>query len=198
MLRDWPLRIAGMIATIGIVLGLALLCSRRNDPQVDVVRAATGQLLETKRARVDATVALDRARATASAAEGDAEAAVSRAVAARARARIVGADGVVVPSARDVPPVPMRVTAPVVERMRLDSTALDALGTLVRWKDTVIVRQDRRFIADSLELAAASNAFTALQRVKEPRCGRKCGIVLGVGGILAATITIDKLRQTFR
>jgi hypothetical protein len=68
----------------------------------------------------------------------------------------------------------------------------------VRWKDTVIVRQDRRIAADSAELVATSNAFSALQRVKEPRCGRRCGIILGVGGMLVAAVAAEQVRRTFR
>jgi hypothetical protein len=82
--------------------------------------------------------------------------------------------------------------------MRLDSTAVAALGTLVRWKDTLIVRQDQRIRADSLELLATSHAFHALEHAKEPRCGRRCGIVLGVGGMLVAAVAVDQMRRTFR
>ena len=72
------------------------------------------------------------------------------------------------------------------------------LGTLVQWKDTVIVKQDRRISADSLGLVATSNAFAALQRAKEPRCGRRCGIVLGVGGVLVAAVAVEQVRRTIR
>jgi hypothetical protein len=53
-------------------------------------------------------------------------------------------------------------------------------------------------VADSLELLARANAFTALQRVKAPRCGRRCGIILGVGGMLAAAVAVEQVRRTFR
>jgi hypothetical protein len=90
------------------------------------------------------------------------------------------------------------VPTPVIERMRLDSAAVDALGTLVQRKETVIVAQDRRITADSVELVATSNALSAVERVKQPRCGRKCGIVLGVGGMLAAAVAVEQVRRTFR
>ena len=51
-----------------------------------------------------------------------------------------------------------------------------------------LVAQDRRITADSLELIATSNAYRALEQVKEPRCGRRYGIVIAVGGILAAAV----------
>lgn len=82
--------------------------------------------------------------------------------------------------------------------MQLDSTAVAALGRLVQWKDTVIVAQDRRITADSMELVATSNAFHALQRVKEPRCGRRCGILIGVGSVLVAAVAMDQVRRTLR
>ena len=95
-------------------------------------------------------------------------------------------------------PLRVQVPAAVIERMRLDSTAVAMPSTLVRWKDTVIVRQDQLITADSLQLVATSNAFTSLQRVKVPRCGRRCGIVLGVGGMLAAAVAVEQVRRMFR
>lgn len=198
MPREWRLEIAGTIAVVGVILGLALVCYAHNEHDADVLRQTAKQIGEAEQARTVATVALEDARVTARAAGVDAKAAVARALAARARARIVDATNLIVLAKPNGSAIPIQVPEPVVERMQLDSGAITALGTLVRWKDTVIVRQDQRISADSLELAATSNAFTMLQREKEPRCGRKCGIVLGVGGMLAAAVTIEQVRRAFR
>ena len=143
------------------------------------------------------TRALEEARARARVVEREAETAVTRAEAVRARARVVGVDDVqlAVPNAE---PAVVWVPPPVVERMQLDSTAVAELRVLLQWKDTVIVRQDERITADSLELLARANAFTALQRVKAPRCGRRCGIILGVGSMLAAAVTVEQVRRMLR
>lgn len=130
--------------------------------------------------------------------EREAETALSRAEAARARARVVDVDDVQVSAVPNAEPAVVCVPPPVVERMQLDSTAVAALRVLLQWKDTVIVRQDERITAVSLELLARANAFTALQRVKAPRCGRRCGINLGVGGMLAAAVAVEQVRRTFR
>jgi hypothetical protein len=131
-------------------------------------------------------------------AKHDAAVALSRAVAARARVRVVSAGELVVRAMPNAESLVVRVPTPVIERMRLDSAAVDALGTLVQRKETVIVAQDRRITADSVELVATSNALSAVERVKQPRCGRKCGIVLGVGGMLAAAVAVEQVRRTFR
>jgi hypothetical protein len=110
----------------------------------------------------------------------------------------VSADDVMLSVTSKAGAVGVRVPEPVVERMQLDSTAVAALGTLVATKDTVIVRQDQRITADSLVLALTSHAFAALRREKEPWCGRRCGIVLGVGGMLAAAVAVEYVRRTFR
>ena len=196
--REWRLRIALTIAVIGIVLGLVLIYHAPDDPPVDVLRETATEVQAAEDVRTTATVALAEARGRARAAGSNAEAALSRSTAARARARVAGAAEVVVSAAADAAPAAVKVPAAVVERMELDSTAVATLVTLVRWKDTVIVRQDQRIRADSIELVATTRAFTVLERVKAPRCGRRCGIMLGVGSMLAAAVTIEQVRRTFR
>ena len=193
--RAWT---AALMAVLGIAAGLVLYCNRPDEDGLRVSRQAATQIVDAEHARTAATTAIADAKAGAQRAERDAVVAVSQAFAARAGVRALGADDVVVVASPNAAPVEVPVPAPVVERMRLDSSAVATLGTLVRWKDTVIVRQDQRITADSLELLATSSAFHALERVKEPRCGRRCGIVLGVGGMLAAAVAVEQVRRTFR
>jgi len=193
--RAWS---AVLVAVLGFAVGYVLYCNQPDKDAIRVSRQATAEIVNAEHARAAATTAIDGAKAVAHAAERDAEAAVLRAAVARARARVVSADDVMVSVTPNAAPLELRVPAPVVERMQLDSSAVTALGTLVRWKDTVIVKQDRRITADSIELIATSNAFHSLQRAKEPRCGRKCGIVLGVGGMLAAAVAVEQVRRTIR
>ena len=167
---------AAICAALALALAFVLHHSGPNADQV-VLRRAARETAARREARTAAARAVDVAKANARTAERDARAAVSRAAAARARA--------------DMPP-------PAVERMHLDSAAVAALSTLVRLKDTVIVMQDRRITADSLDLVATSHAFQALQRVKEPRCGRRCGIAIGIGGMLATAIAVGQVRRALR
>ena len=189
---------AVVVAVFGILIGLALLCYPPNTDRAAVLDQAAGHIAEAEHARAGATISVESAKATAHVAEVEAETAVSRTSAARARAQVVNSDVVRVSATPNAVPQDLRVPPPVVERMQLDSTAIATLGTLVQWKDTVILRQDRRISADSIELVATSHAFAALQRVKEPRCGRRCGIVLGVGGMLAAAVAVEQVRRTIR
>ena len=199
--RDWLVWItrgAAVLAVVGVGLTSVLYLGRPNDHGVAALRQAAGQIAEASQARAAAASALDDVRTRGQSAEREAEISKSRAAAARARARIIDTDTVLVSAAPGEEATPVRVPAPVVDRMRLDSTAVATLGALLRWKNSVIVAQDRRIAADSLELVASSNAFSALQRVKQPRCGRRCGIVLGVGGMLAAAIAVEQVRRTLR
>jgi hypothetical protein len=189
---------AALVAILGIAIGLVLYWKKPDEEALRASRQAATQIVAAEHARAAATTAIEDAKAGAQAAERDAVVAVSRAFAARVRARVVGADDVMISATPNVAPVAVAVPPPVVERMQLDSGAVATLGTLVRWKDTMIVRQDLRIAADSVELVATSNAFTALERVKEPRCGRRCGIVLGVGGMLAAAVAVEQVRRTLR
>lgn len=191
-------RTAAVFAVLGIGTGLVLHCSASDEEAVRASRQAATQILDAEHARAAAMTAVGSAKLEMQRAEREAKTASARAAEARDRVRVVSADDVIVSAGPNAVPEVVRVPAPVIDRLRLDSVALTAFGTLVRWKDTVIVRQDQRISADSIELAATRHAFTALQRTKESRCGRKCGIVLGVGGLLAAAVTIGQVRRTFR
>jgi hypothetical protein len=188
----------GVLAVLALALGFLLYCSRPNDDRPAVLRQAATQIAEAKQARAATTLAIADAKATARAVEGEAKFAMSRAAAARARAQVVGASDVRISATPNAAPLKVRVPTAVVEAMQLDSTAVAALSTVVRWKDTVIVRLDQRIAVDSVELLAASNAFHALLRMKEPRCGRRCGIVLGVGGMLVAAVAVEQVRRAAR
>jgi hypothetical protein len=187
-----------VLAVFATVVGFVLHCNGPNEHQVGQTRQAESQIAEAEQARAAATTAIAGARASARTAEREAESAVSRAMAARTRVRLVSPTEVTLSTTPDAAPLGVRVPAPVVERMRLDSTAVATLGRLLRWKDTVIGAQDRLITADSLALIATSNAFNALERVKRPRCARRCGIVLGIGGMLAAAVAVEQVRRTFR
>ena len=187
-----------MGVAVALIAGLVLLWHRPDEPAVSTIRQMATQITLAENSRTIAAAAVERARASANMAERVAAVAVSRAVAARARVRVVSAEGLVVTVTPNAEPEVVRVPTPVVERIRLDSAAVDALGLLVQRKDTVIVAQDRRITADSVELAGRAKAFAALGRVKEPRCGRRCGIVLGVGGMLATAIAVEQVRRAIR
>jgi hypothetical protein len=189
---------APAIAVLGIVVGLVLLCYRPNADRDAVLNQAPARIREAEHARAAATMAIEGAKATAHVAEREAEVAMSRASAARGRARVVAAGEVIVSGESNAGPVSVRVPAPVVDRMELDSIAVATLGTLVQRKETLIVAQDLRIAADSIELVATSNAFHALERVKEPRCGRRCGIFLGVGSMVAAAVAVEQVRRMIR
>jgi hypothetical protein len=187
-----------VFALLGTSVGLMLYCSRPNDDRVPALRQAATEIEGAEHRRAAAMTATAEVKSGARAVEGEANAVVSRAAAARRQARVVGAEKVMVSALPDEPAMEIDVPAPVVERMRLDSSAVAALGTLVRWKDRVVGAQEQRIAADSVELLATSKAFTALERVKEPRCGRRCGIILGVGGMLATAVAVEQVRKTFR
>jgi hypothetical protein len=189
--------VAALLGMTGLV-GLVLLFRQPNDPAGTEIRRATTQIGAAEQARAAATAAVEGAKANATVAKHDAAVALSRAVAARARVRVVSAGDLVVIATPNAESLVVRVPTPVVERMRLDSGAVAALGLLVQRKETVIVAQDHRITADSVELAATSNALSAIERVKQPRCGRKCGIVLGVGGMLAAAVAVGQVRRAIQ
>jgi hypothetical protein len=154
--------------------------------------------MDAKDARASATTEVEGAKANARAAEAEARRALGRAQSAHVTTRLVTApDASVSPQPNGLPPA-IDVPPAVLERLQLDSSAVAALGTLVRLKDTVIVRQDRLIAADTLEVIATAKAFRALERLKEPRCGRRCGIALGVGGMIAAAVAVEQVRRMVR
>ena len=88
-------------------------------------------------------------------------------------------------------PVPPLVT----ERFQADSAAISALTVALTWDAKAAAAQDERLIAETRAQDAAHLTIAALERERAPRCGRRCGMLLGAASIVALGIAVDQTRR---
>jgi hypothetical protein len=159
------------------------------------VRAAERDLqkaeLERRATAVHATAAVARAaeaRAATKPALARAESLHSRVRLERTgqlRLRDTGApEGTLVP----MPPL-------VTERIQADSAAISALSLALTWDSRAAEAQEDRFAADLKVRDAARITIAALEDERRPKCGRRCGIVLGAASVVALSIAVDQARR---
>jgi hypothetical protein len=91
----------------------------------------------------------------------------------------------------DVPPL-------VTERMQADSAAISALSVALTWDSRAAAALEERLVAETKAREAARVTIAALERERKPRCGRRCGMVLGAASIVALGIAVDQTRRMLR
>ena len=83
-------------------------------------------------------------------------------------------------------PVPPLVT----ERIQADSVAIAALQVALTEDTRAATAQEERLVAESKVRDAARLTIAALERERRPRCGRRCGMVLGAASVVALGIAL--------
>lgn len=83
-------------------------------------------------------------------------------------------------------PVPPLVT----ERIEADSVAIGALSVALTWDSTATAAREQQLVADVKALDAARVTIATLEHERRPRCGVRCGIVLGAASVVALGIAI--------
>jgi hypothetical protein len=88
-------------------------------------------------------------------------------------------------------PVPPVVT----DRLQADSAALSALTVALTWESRTAAAQEEQLVADAKVRDAARITIAELEHERSPRCGRRCGIVLGAAGVVALGLAVDQARR---
>jgi hypothetical protein len=81
-------------------------------------------------------------------------------------------------------PVPPLVT----DRIQADSAAISALSVVLTWDSSAMAAQKQELAADAKAEGAARLTIAALERERKPRCGWRCGMLLGAVGVVALGI----------
>ena len=97
-------------------------------------------------------------------------------------------------AAATVVPVPPLV----VERIETDSAAISALSLALTWDQRAAAAQQDQLVAEAKVSDAARLTIKALERERAPRCGRRCGMVLGAASVVALGIAMDQTRRLVR
>jgi hypothetical protein len=88
-------------------------------------------------------------------------------------------------------PVPTLVT----ERIQADSVAITTLSVALTEDARAAAAQEERLVAESKVREAAGLTIATLEHERRPRCGRRCGMVLGAASIIALGIAVDQTRR---
>ena len=133
--------------------------------------------------------------ARAAAARAAVKPVISRAESLHARVRIAQAGQLLVndgPSATGtLVPVPPLVT----EQIQADSAAISALSLALAWDARAAEATDSRIAAEAKVNDAARLTIAAMERERSPRCGRRCGMLLGAASVVALAVTVDQTRR---
>jgi hypothetical protein len=83
----------------------------------------------------------------------------------------------------------------VTDRLRADSAAISALSLALTSDSMALASQEALLMARAKINEAARRTIASLERERQPRCGRRCGMVLGAVSIVALGVALDQTRR---
>jgi hypothetical protein len=190
-----PMRVTRLLLVMMALAAAVVLALRPSGAKPGAVRAAEGRLeaaeIERQTVAARATVITARAaeaRAATKPAIAHMESLHARVTVERSGLLSVNDGGAAEPTLVPVPPL-------VTERMQADSVAITALSVALTEDTRAAAAQEERLVAESKVRDAASLTIAALERERRPRCGRRCGMVLGAASVIALGIAVDQTRR---
>jgi hypothetical protein len=193
----WRVARLAALGTFALLTTFLIAFALRDGPR-DVpttVAAARTRIATAEELGRAAQVRTTTASAHLTSARADVAVTLRAAMQQRQRVRVVSARTLEVRSMPAAVPEVIEVPEAVVERIRVDSAAITTLAETEQWEDCLIAALRDRIAADSMGNVATRVAMTALERERHPRCGRRCGVALGVAGVVAAGIVLDQTRK---
>lgn len=183
---------------LALVTGVALfgLYSSRLAPGSVADPAVSLRRADAEREAVSARAAVTVAHAAK--ARVATRTALARAESLRGRVRIVTSRQLVVQDSEPAKPTLVPVPPLVTERIRADSAAISALSMALVWDGRAMAVQDELLGAEARAGSAARLTIAELQRARSSRCGRRCGMMLGVLGVVALGVACDQARRLVR
>jgi hypothetical protein len=109
--------------------------------------------------------------------------ALARAESVHARVKVVAPGVLRVQDGTPTETTLVRVPPLVTDRIQADSTAISALSVALMWDSTAIA-------AEVKARGAADLTIKTLEREGKPRCGWRCGLLLGAASVVALGIAI--------
>ena len=191
MLRDFPpMRITRLFLVIIALVAAVVFAFRSSGAKSGAVRSAEG--------RYEAAVLEQQAKA-ARAASVTARAAEARAATKPVLAQLESLHARVTverpgllrvndggAAASTLVPVPPLVT----ERMQADSVAITALSVALMEDTRAAAAREEQLVAETKVRDAAQLTIAALEHERRPKCGRRCGMVLGAASVVALGIAL--------
>jgi hypothetical protein len=78
----------------------------------------------------------------------------------------------------------------VTDRIQADSVAISALSVALTWDSSAVAAQQQQLSADAKVEDAARLTIGALERERRPRCGWRCGMLLGAASVVALGVAV--------
>lgn len=118
--------------------------------------------------------------------------ALARAESLHSRVRVERSGALLVQDTGTAAPVTVPVPPLITDRILADSAAIGALTLALAWDNRAVETQKEQLLADARARDAARLTITQLEHERNPRCGRRCGMVLGAASIVALGIAVGQ------
>jgi hypothetical protein len=186
-IRVQRLRTVCVVLALSMAVVLAFHSLGQNDRSVEI---AKGGLQAAEREQQAAAAQAQVVATRAAEARQQTKPVLARAELLHARVRVERSGLLRVqesaPAETTLVPVPPLVT----DRIQADSVAISALSVALTWDSTAVAAQLQELAADADAEDAAHKTIAALERERKPRCGWRCGMLLGVTSVVALGIAV--------
>ena len=185
-----PIRVTRLVLVAIALAGAVVLAIRSSGAHPAAVEVARGRLAAAELEREAVAARAESVTAHAAEARAATKPPLARVESLRARVKVERSgllsvsDGAVAEAT--LVPVPPLVT----ERIQADSVAIAALSVALTEDTHATAALEERLVAESNVRDAAGQTIAALERERRPRCGRRCGIVLGAASVIALGIAL--------
>lgn len=176
----------------GLIAVAVMFLRQPSGTNMAAVQSAAARLDRAERDRQAVAVRAEAVASRAATARAATKPLVARAESLRARVHVVASGQLRIDSSvAGVIPVPPLVT----DRLQSDSVAMSALTVALTWDASAAAAQQERLAAEATARSAASLTIAQLERERSPRCGRRCGFVLGAASIVALGIAAEQMHR---
>jgi len=182
-----PARIALIVIALAVA---AVLMLRSLGANSTATQAAEGRLEAVELERETAAARAVTLETHAAQARSVTKPALARVQSLRARVRIAGSGQLLVQDTSAVEAALVLVPPLVTERIHADSAAISALSVALTLDSSAAAAQGEWLVAEAKVRDAAQKTVAALERREHPRCGRRCGMVLGAASVVALGIAL--------
>lgn len=183
------------VALIVLALAGSVMFLLRSSAKPVAVQAAEQRLDSAEVQRRAATARAAIAVTRAAEARAATQAPLARVASLRSRVMVERTGELLVQNTGADAPTTVPVPPLVTERIQTDSAAIATLSVALTRDAQAAAAQDQRLVAEAKARDAARLTIAKLERERAPRCGRRCGMVLGAASVVALGLAVGQMRR---
>jgi hypothetical protein len=187
-----PLRVALIVVALA---GSGVFLLRSSPAKPVAVQAAEQRLDSAERERDAVAARASVVVARAAEARAAAKPALAQVESLRSRVTVERAGELRVLNTGAAASTTVPVPALVTERIKADSAAISALSVALIEDSRAAAAQDELLVVEAKARDAARLTIAQLERERHPKCGRRCGMLLGAASIVALGIALNQTRR---